>query len=83
MKSSGVRAAGILLVLTATASADGVRTRERTVTALATGVYAIRHPDAPSGFPNGNTTVIIGDRGALVVDSTCLPRNAYYEEKLR
>ena len=55
---------------------DTVTTAERTVTQLAEGVYEIRHPDAPDGFPQGNTTVIIGERGVLVVDSCFLPSSA-------
>jgi cyclase len=55
---------------------DTVTMVERTVTKLAEGVYEIRHPDAPDGFPQGNTTVIIGERGVLVVDSCFLPSSA-------
>jgi cyclase len=43
---------------------------ERTVTKLADGVYEIRHE------PNGNTTVIIGDRQVFVVDTCFLPSAA-------
>src|SRR5215218_8881897 len=57
-------------------AADSVNTKERTVTQIAEGVYVIRHPDAPTGFPNGNTTVIIGDKEVLVVDSCYLPSDA-------
>ncbi len=49
---------------------------ERTVTKLAEGVYVIIHPDAPTGFPNSNTTVIIGDREVFVVDACYLPSAA-------
>src|SRR5215213_7649800 len=56
--------------------ADSVNTTERTVTKLAEGVYVIRHKDAPDGFPQGNTTVIIGDREVFVVDSCYLPSSA-------
>ena len=55
---------------------DSVVTRERTATKLAEGVYVIRHPDAPDTFPQGNTTVIIGDRDVLVIDSCYLPSSA-------
>jgi cyclase len=48
---------------------DTVHTKERTVTQLAPGIYEIRHQDAPDDYPSGNTTVIIGDREVLVVDS--------------
>src|SRR5437868_11776013 len=56
--------------------ADSIATHERTVTKLAEGIYEIRHPDAPDTFPQGNTTVIIGDRGIFVVDSCLLPSSA-------
>jgi glyoxylase-like metal-dependent hydrolase (beta-lactamase superfamily II) len=49
---------------------------ERKIDKLAEGVYAIRHKDAPDTFPQGNTTVIIGDREVLVVDSCYLPSSA-------
>ena len=63
-------------LLLVAAHADSVTTHERTVTTLADGVYEIRHPDAPDTFPQGNTTVIIGDRGVFVVDSCLLPSSA-------
>jgi glyoxylase-like metal-dependent hydrolase (beta-lactamase superfamily II) len=44
--------------------------QERKVTQLAEGLYAIQHE------PNGNTTVIIGDRQVFVVDSCFLPSAA-------
>ena len=46
------------------------------VTRLAEGVYVIAHVDAPDGFPQGNTTVVIGERSVLVVDATYLPSTA-------
>jgi cyclase len=68
----------ILLVFIATTPVfgDSATTNERTVTKLAEGVYEIRHPDAPDTFPQGNTTVIIGDREVFVVDSCYLPSSA-------
>jgi hypothetical protein len=45
--------------------ADSTATHERTVTQVADGVYVIRHPDAPDGFPQGNTTVVIGADAVL------------------
>jgi len=60
----------------ATASVDTSKTTSRTVSKLAEGVYTIRHKDAPDTFPQGNTTVIIGDREVLVVDSCYLPSSA-------
>ena len=58
------------------ALADGTATTQRTVVSLADGVYVIRHKDAPDTFPQGNTTVIIGSRDVLVVDSCYLPSSA-------
>ena len=55
---------------------DSGKTTQRTVTKLAEGIYTIRHKDAPDTFPQGNTTVIIGDREVLVVDSCYLPSSA-------
>jgi cyclase len=43
---------------------------------LAEGVYVITHGPAPDGFPQGNTTVVIGERSVLVVDATYLPSTA-------
>jgi cyclase len=57
-------------------AADSVKTLERSFVKLAEGVYTIRHPDAPDTFPQGNTTVIIGEREVLVVDSCYLPSAA-------
>jgi cyclase len=50
--------------------------KQRTTAKLAEGVYVMRHPDAPDAFPQGNTTVIIGDRAVFVVDSCYLPSSA-------
>ena len=55
---------------------DSVNTSQRTVTKLADGIYEIWHKDAPSGFPQSNTVVIIGDTEVLVVDSCYLPSSA-------
>jgi len=47
---------------------------KRTATKLADGVYAIEHPGhRHDGLFSGNTTVIIGARQVLVVDSAFLP----------
>jgi cyclase len=56
--------------------ADTSLTKERTITAVSSGAYVIRHKDAPNGIPNGNTEVIIGDREVLVVDSCYLASEA-------
>ena len=71
-----MKSAVLLLSLAATASADTAVTRERTVTQVAPGVHVIRHPDAPDEFPQGNTTVVIGTRDVLVVDSCYMPSSA-------
>jgi cyclase len=66
----------ICVLVPASLFADSSVTSKRTVTKLAEGVYEIRHPDAPDTFPQGNTTVIIGERSVLVVDSCLLPSSA-------
>jgi cyclase len=48
----------------------------RTVARLADGVYEIQHRDGMDGFASGNTTVIIGERQVLVVDTCFLPSAA-------
>lgn len=65
-----------LLCAAAPASADSSSTAERSVTTVAIGVHVIRPPDAPDGSPQGNTTVIIGADGVVVVDSCYLPSSA-------
>jgi cyclase len=55
---------------------DSSTSTQRVVTRLAEGVYEIRHPDAPDGFPQSNTSVIVGERGVLVVDTGLLPSTA-------
>jgi cyclase len=55
---------------------DSVKTAERTVTKVADGVYVIRHKDSPGGYVQGNSTVIIGGREVLVVDSCYLIASA-------
>jgi glyoxylase-like metal-dependent hydrolase (beta-lactamase superfamily II) len=58
------------------APGDSVTTHERSTATIAPGVYVIRHEDAPDTFPQGNTTVIVGEREALAVDSCYLPSSA-------
>jgi len=76
MSNRAILIAAILITVSTVCLADSVNTHERTVTKLADGIYEIRHPDAPDTFPQGNTTVIIGDRGVFVVDSCLLPSSA-------
>jgi cyclase len=52
---------------------------QRVVTKLADGVYAIEHTTVPHGMRSGNTTVIIGERQVLVVD-TCYQQSAARED---
>jgi cyclase len=85
MKTAGCRAYStpgflslclILLVSAGSVSADSSGSKERTATKIGDGIYVIRHQDARNGFPQGNTTVIIGDRDVLVVDACYLPSSA-------
>lgn len=64
-----------LLILTVLFVAMGVA-RERKATKLAEGVYVIQHDPAPTGFPNSNTTVIIGEREVFVIDGCFIPSAA-------
>lgn len=64
------------LFCTIALSADSVKTLQRSFEKITEGVYVIRHKDAPDTFPQGNTTVIIGEREVLVVDSCYLPSSA-------
>lgn len=59
-----------------TALRDSTSTAERSTDQVAAGVYFIRHEDAPDAFPQGNTTVIVGGRESLVIDSCYLPSTA-------
>ena len=69
-------ALGAIVVAAGVAVADSSVTTQRTVTKIADGVYSIRHADAPDSNPQGNTTVVIGERAVLVVDSSYLPSSA-------
>jgi cyclase len=66
----------ILALAAAPVYADSSSVNERKVTTIADGIYEIRHSDAPNSFPQGNSTVIVGDRDVLVVDSCYLPSSA-------
>lgn len=76
LRLTALQILALLLVKSHVSVADSVNTKERTVTRVGEGIYMIRHKDAPDGFPQGNTTVIIGDRETLVVDSCYLPSSA-------
>jgi cyclase len=59
-----------LLIAAAPSYADTIA---GVVTKLADGVYTIQHQNLQGGAVSGNSTVIIGDREVLVVDSGFLP----------
>lgn len=65
-----------VLFFAANSFADSSKTLARSFEKITEGVYTIRHKDSPDTFPQGNTTVIIGDREVLVVDSCYLPSSA-------
>ncbi|HET9699095.1 MAG TPA: MBL fold metallo-hydrolase [Terriglobales bacterium] len=52
---------------------------KRTVTKIADGVYAIEHATGAHMMRSGNTTVVIGERQVLVVD-TCFEQSAARED---
>lgn len=54
------------------APADGGARMEK----VADGVYVILHDNATEEWPHGNTGVVVGETGVLVVDSTYLPSRA-------
>jgi cyclase len=58
-------------------SASGqVRDSTARLERVAQGVYAIIHDDATDAWPHGNTGVIVGTNGVLVIDATYLPSRA-------
>jgi glyoxylase-like metal-dependent hydrolase (beta-lactamase superfamily II) len=67
----------LLLIFALAARASSWVTTERSVTKIADGVYVIIHKDAVlESWPQGNTTVIIGDRDVFVVDACFLTATA-------
>jgi glyoxylase-like metal-dependent hydrolase (beta-lactamase superfamily II) len=50
---------------------DGARIEQ-----VGDGIYAIIHDDATDEWPHGNTGVVVGEQGVLVVDATYLPSRA-------
>lgn len=61
----------LIILLLNLLSTGSTQAEERVVTKITDGVYVIQHRDVP--FEGGNTTVIIGEREVLVVDSCYLP----------
>ena len=81
LHSYGWRRAGALaLALLACASALAAQVEARDSAArlerVGDSVYVIIHDDATDDWPHGNTGVIVGDDGVLVVDATYLPSRA-------
>jgi glyoxylase-like metal-dependent hydrolase (beta-lactamase superfamily II) len=67
----------VILMLSGLASAASWITTQRSLTKIADGVYVIIHQDAVlAGWPQGNTTIIIGDREVFVVDACFLTGSA-------
>ncbi len=66
----------LCLVISNHLFSQAVSTNSRTITKLSDKVYVIRHKDAPDGNPQGNTSVIIGDKKIIVVDACYLPSSA-------
>ena len=69
--STGASAADV--ASPSTPAPKSVANHERSVGEVAEGVYVIKHKDAPDTNPQGNTTVVIGDRDVMVIDSGYLP----------
>ena len=67
---------GALFMAASPVVADSVFNTGRQVTKLGDGIYEIRHVDPARGWVHGNTTVIIGTRAVLVVDSCQTPSAA-------
>ncbi len=68
----------LLLLLAAGPAAAQVQARDdgARLEKIAGGVYAILHDNATDEWPHGNTGVIVGDDGVVVIDSTYLPSRA-------
>jgi glyoxylase-like metal-dependent hydrolase (beta-lactamase superfamily II) len=72
----GVSVLAVLLAVAGVSAADSVSVKQRSVEQLAPGVWCLRDADAPDAFPQGNVTIVIGEREVLVVDSRYLPSTA-------
>jgi cyclase len=69
-------AAAILLTTSPVPAPAQVRDSTARLERVAGGVYAIIHDDATDVWPHGNTGVIVGRDGVLVIDATYLPSRA-------
>lgn len=72
IRSAVVIVSLLYAVVAAAQPSDATAKMER----VADGIYAIIHENATDAWPHGNTGVVIGDDGVLVVDSTYLPSRA-------
>jgi len=70
------RIAALCLILSSPCLAAPPGDATARVEKLADGVYVILHDDATEAWPHGNTGVVIGENGVLVVDSCYLPSRA-------
>lgn len=72
------RLAVALLAALALASSAGAQARDdgARIERVADGVYAIIHENATDEWPHGNTGVVVGEDGVLVVDAAYLPSRA-------
>jgi glyoxylase-like metal-dependent hydrolase (beta-lactamase superfamily II) len=68
--------AAALLGVPAARAAGQVTDSTARLEPIAEGVYAIIHADATDVWPHGNTGVIVGADGVLVIDATYLPSRA-------
>jgi glyoxylase-like metal-dependent hydrolase (beta-lactamase superfamily II) len=68
--------AAALLFASGSPAAAQVRDSTARLERIGDGVYAIIHDDATDAWPHGNTGVVVGRDGVLVVDATYLPSRA-------
>src|SRR5688500_16340007 len=76
--AAAASALSVPLVVEAQAATDRVVARDSSarMERVADGVYAIIHDAATDGWPHGNTGVVVGSDGVLVIDSNYLPIRA-------
>ena len=65
-----------LLGVPGLASGQQMRDSTARLERIGDGVYAVIHDDATDAWPHGNTGVVVGEHGVLVVDATYLPSRA-------
>ncbi|MGH7517523.1 MAG: MBL fold metallo-hydrolase [Gemmatimonadales bacterium] len=76
--SRPARIAAALLLAPGLPSVASAQVRDSTarLERIGDGVYAIIHDDATDVWPHGNTGVVVGADGVLVIDATYLPSRA-------